>query len=90
MTMKNCKRIYLTEEVVVQLTPEGIQSLYYYYKVDNLKDLKKTLGKFFDLESKEFRAPLGDLINIFGDDIFMEGFDPFKDSCVYIPEKSLK
>ena len=89
MTMKNCKRIYLTDEVIVKLNSEGIQSLYYFYKVDNLKDLKKTLGDFFDIDSKEFRSPLGDLINIFGEDVFMEGFDPFEDSCVYIPNESL-
>ena len=90
MTMKNCKRIYLSEEVTVKLTSEGIQSLYYYFKVDNLKDLKKRLGKFIDIESKEFRTPLYDLINIFGDDIFMEGFDPFEDGCIYISENCLK
>ena len=90
MTMKNCKRLYIDKEVIVKLTEEGIQSLYYYFEVNNLVDLKKKLGPFFDDEALEFHSPLGDLINIFGDDIFSEGFEPFKDDCVYIPEKNLK
>ena len=90
MTMKDYKRIYVSDDVIVQLTEEGIHSLCYYFGVDNLKDLKKKLGNFLDAEALEFRAPLGDLINIFGADIFSEGFEPFKDGCVYIPKKSLK
>ena len=90
MTMKDYKRLYVDEEVIVKLSEEGIHTLYYYFKVNNLVDLKNKLGHFFDAETLEFHSPLGDLINIFGDDIFTEGFEPFEDGCVYIPEKNLK
>lgn len=90
MNMKNCKRIFLTDEVVIKLTKAGINSLLYYYKVATTKDLKKILGKNLNLTKREFHAPLCDIINIFGDDVFMDNLNPFENCCIYIPEISLK
>lgn len=90
MNMKNCKRINLTDEVVIKLTTAGINSLFYYYRTDNLKGLKHVLGKNLNLTKKEFHAPLCDIINIFGDDVFMDKLNPFQDCCIYVRDTNLK
>lgn len=90
MNMKNCKRINLTDEVVIKLTTAGIDSLFYYYKTSTIKDLKHLLGKNLNISKQEFHAPLCDIINIFGDDVFMDKLNPFQDCCIYIQEDNLK
>ncbi|MBP3256267.1 MAG: hypothetical protein J6M60_07290 [Clostridia bacterium] len=87
MTMKSNQRINLSDEVIVKLTESGIESLFYFYKRDNLKDLKELLGDKLDIEIKEFRSTLADLINVFGDDIFIDDFIPFDGNCIYLPPK---
>lgn len=88
MTMKSNQRINLSDEVIVKLTESGIESLFYFYKMDNLKDLKELLGDKLDIEVKEFHSTLADLINVFGDDLFFDEFSPFLDNCIYLPKKS--
>ena len=88
MSMRSNQRINLSDEVVVQLTESGVESLFYFYKKDNLKDLKKYLGDKLDIKTKEFRAPLSNLINIFGDDIFIDELNPFENYCIYLTQKN--
>ena len=88
MTMKSNQRINLSDEVIVKLTKSGVESLFYFYKKDNLKDLNELLGDKFDIETKEFRSTLADLINVFGDDLFFDEFNPFLDNCIYLPKNS--
>lgn len=90
MTMRNYKRIDLTEEVVIRLTKAGINSLFYYYRTYTLKGLKQVLGKNLNISKKEFHAPLCDIINIFGEDVFMDKLNPFQDCCIYIKDNTEK
>ena len=87
MIMKNCKKVSLESPVVVKLTEEGLRILCCNRTID---EAKKYFGKNLDLETREVRMPLADVINIFGEYPFMEGFDPFEDACIYIPEDSLE
>ncbi|MBP3256266.1 MAG: hypothetical protein J6M60_07285 [Clostridia bacterium] len=87
MNMENCKKIFIGNEVIVKLTDEGLNML---CCNRSLEEVKKYFGEKLNLETKEVRLPLGDLINIFGEYPFMEGFLPFEDEYIYIPDENLE
>ena len=87
MNIKDCKKVFIGNDVIVKLTDQGLNIL---CSSRSLKEVKNYFGNKLDLETKEVRLPLGDLINIFGEYPFMEGFDPFEDAYIYIPDENLE
>ena len=85
--MENCRKISLNSKVIVKLTEEGLNILCFNHTLESTKEY---FGDNLDLETREVRMPLADVINIFGEYPFMEGFDPFEDAYIYIPEESLE
>ena len=87
MNIENCKKIFIGKDVIVKLTDEGLNML---CCNRSLEEIKNYFGEKLDLETKEVQLPLADLINIFGEYPFMEGFQPFDDEYIYIPNENLE
>ena len=87
MNLENCKKISLNSPVILKLTEEGLSTLCFHHTLESTKEY---FGDNLDLETREVRMPLADVINIYGEGPFMEGFDPFVDAYIYIPEDSLE
>ena len=90
MNMKNCKRININDNVIVELDSVGLKKLCTYYGVSDEQALKKTFKNRVNLKTMAFEAPLGEFMSIFGQDYYVGGHAFFKDGYINIPMTNLK